>query len=512
MAKQLIHFALVFILMMLSLTGCYEIPANNNATATLSQNISWADSSVWEAMASNFRLPSDTNQQAVNEEIRWWRHHQSYLYKILSDSRPYIYYIYRKTQNRGLPAELALVPAIESQYNPFAYSRVGAVGFWQIMPGTASGARVTINWWYDGRRDLAESTKAALDYLIYLHEFFNNNWLLALAAYDSGAGTVENAIYYNKRHGRPTDFWDLPLPTETRMYVPKILALANIVRDPSYYNIKLPYVSNEPYLVRIKLGSQMDISTAAKLAGISTKKFRKLNPGFRRWATMPGGENYIFIPITRIQHFKNNLKSLAKNHRVSWQHYTIERGDTLSTIALKYKTTSNLIRQVNNLRNSVIHPGQELLIPGAYHGKLDKHTRKSQAMIAELKLPGPKQYVYKTKPSDSYWKIAKTFDVTIKEIRFWNNLAPNHKLKAGQKIIIWSKKNVQLYEIKIIKHTVKPGETLNILAEKYHTKVKHIKRINRLNNNIIRIGQTLKIPYNLHPVPHHKSSSHKPIS
>ena len=512
MPKRLIHLVLAFILTIIGLTGCYQqMPAENEVIGplSLSQSVSWGDSSIWEAMSESFGLPSDTDQQTVSYEIQWWQQHQDYLYRILSDSQPYIYYIYQQTQNRGLPAELALVPAIESQYNPFAYSKVGAVGLWQMMPGTASGSRVPINWWYDGRRDLADSTKAALDYLTYLHEFFNNNWLLALAAYDSGAGTVENAIYYNKRHGRPTDFWDLPLPYETRTYVPKILALANIVGNPSYYGIRLPYVSNQPCLAKINLGPQMDISTAARLAGISSTTFRTLNPGYRRWATAPKGSNPVFIPIQNVHYFKNSSVHLSDKHRVSWQHYVVKSNDTLDKIASKYKTTPSLIQQINNLQNNTIHLHQNLLIPISDDKKLDKYNRENQETITEFKLPGPKEYIYTVKPEDTYWTISKTFDVSSKEIQFWNNLPLQSPLKAGQEIVIWTKKNVQLPEVEMITHTVKAGETLSQLAKKYHTYPARIKRLNHLANNTIRVGKSLKILYNLQPIVQHKSSHRK---
>ena len=461
--------------------------------------------SIWADMRNYFQLQDDAYQPGVQAEIRWYQNHQSYLYQILQGAEPYIYYIFQQTRQRNLPAELALLPYIESQYNPFAYSGVGAMGLWQMMPGTASGFGLKINWWYDGRRDVVASTRAALDYLTYLDDFFNNDWHLAIAAYDSGEGTVLDALRYNERMHRRTDFWNLPLPQETRNYLPKLLALAAIIKDPAQYGIVLPTIPDRPYFTAVNVHSQIDIDEAAKFAGVTISSIRKLNPGFRRWATDPGGPHTILVPVAKAKIFTERLNHLPKNDRVTWRHYIVKHRDSLDKIARHYKTSIAIIKQVNDIHSSLIHIGQNLLIPESYHSSIHSPILKEHATIAEVDVPGPRLNIYIAKPGDNLRTIARKFKLNVKQLRFWNNLTSEYRVAPGEPLTLWIQKFTHHYykHFGIMNYKVRTGDSLIKIAKKFHTTVKELKRLNHIHNNIIRVKQNIKVPA-AHHVLHHQ--------
>jgi len=446
------------------------------------------DWTLWDSMRGHFALSSSTYRPEVKKEIQWLQQHNRSTYRTLAKSAPYLYSIYQQTQKRHLPAELVLIPLIESEFNPFAYSHMGATGLWQMMPGTASGLGLKINWWYDGRRDLVASTDRALYYLTYLYNFFDQDWLMAVAAYDAGEGTVQNAIDNNILHERDTDVWDLNLPKETQSYVPKLLALAAIIHRPEYYDMQLPNISDEPYLQTVNVGSQIELKTAAKLAGMSLKTLRKLNPGFRRWATDPGGPHTLLIPIDNVSHFQQGLVSLPKAKRVTWRRHTVKPGDSLSKIAIQYHSRVLIIKNVNKLKNDTIRIHQKLLIPKSRHLFSFPNLHRQPA-IDEDRIPGPRLVQHTVKNSDSLSKIANRYHVNIRQIQYWNQLKHNGILQNGQILHIW-----RPHHNHAIQHIVKPGDTLSQLAEHYKTYIKTIKSANHIKNNVIKIGQELTIP------------------
>ena len=230
-------------------------------------------------MRAHFHINNQISRPSVPRQIAWYKKHPEYIRKLSENARPYMYYVYHEVKKRGMPAEIALVPMIESGYDPYAYSHAGAAGLWQMMPTTAAGFGLHLNWWYDGRRDIYASTTAALDYLEYLHNFFHGDWLDALAAYDSGEGHVLSRIRYNAHHHRDTHFWALKLPRETRRYIPKLLALSQIIEHPRQYHVYLPPIPNKPYFSRITTPGQIDLNVAAKHAEIDINKIYELNPG-----------------------------------------------------------------------------------------------------------------------------------------------------------------------------------------------------------------------------------------
>lgn len=335
---------------------------------------------LWDRLRSNFQLPPSDNQPAVQAQINWFMHNQSYLDRTLARAAPFMYYIFSQTQQRNIPAELVLLPVIESAYNPLASSYKGAVGLWQLMPSTASGFGIKQDWWYDGRKDIFASTNAALDYLTYLQNYFGGDWLLAIAAYDAGEGSIQSAIRRNADHDRATGFWSLPLPMETRSYVPRLLALADIIRDPAKYHVSLPPISDAPYLMQVDIGAPINLSQAAKLAGMSLAELKQLNPAYHGATTDPHGPYKLILPIDRIALFKEQLAAAPNLSVETWARYKVRRGDTLTSIAKKYHTTVAKLRESNQLRGYTAPVGRVIVVPTGTEAVVPQVAASSSAL------------------------------------------------------------------------------------------------------------------------------------
>ncbi|NND68103.1 MAG: transglycosylase SLT domain-containing protein, partial [Halioglobus sp.] len=287
----------------------------------------------------------------------------NYLPVIAERADFYLHHIVESVEARGLPIELALLPLVESSLNPFAYSSSRAAGLWQIMPATGRHLGLEQDWWYDGRRDLRDSTRVALDYLEELHAQFEGDWMLALAAYNAGKGRVARAQRKNAARGKATDYWSLPLPRETRNYVPKLLALTQIIAEPDRYGVTIPAVPNKPAFEVADTGGQLELLRAAELAGIELTTLRAYNPGQLRWATAPDMPPEILLPVGLKTLFEDGVAQLTEADRVRWNHYRIERGDSLIRIAKRFDTQVGLLKEVNGLRGSRIRAGDTLMIP-----------------------------------------------------------------------------------------------------------------------------------------------------
>lgn len=317
---------------------------------------------IWEQMRGSFGLPEDMTE-SVAWQIDNFRKHPWHIKRLLARGQPYLSYILDQVERRGLPAELALLPAVESTFDPFATSPAGAAGIWQFMPNTAQEVGLRQDWWYDGRRDIVAGTRAALDYLAELQHCFNGDWLLALGAYNTGVAVIKRAIQYNLEKGVPPDFWHLDLPQETRDYVPKLLALRVLINNPDAYNIKLPVLSNSRYFRVVDIGGRIDLEVAARLAGTSLEELQRLNAGLNRSITPPDGQHRLLVPSSKATLFRDRLALLPHDQRVQSITYRIRLGDTLSAIAQYSRTTVARLRQLNRLDNSKIIAGRLLIIP-----------------------------------------------------------------------------------------------------------------------------------------------------
>ena len=278
-----------------------------------------------DKLRRDFQLDYDTNSR-IAAERNWYVKHPDYLERVFLRSQRYLPYIRAELERRGLPMELALLPIVESAYDPFAYSHGRAAGLWQMIPGTARRFGIKQNWWYDGRRDIVDSTRAALDYLEYLYKLNDGDWLNAIASYNSGEGNVLRAVRRNKAANKPIDFWHLKVPKETSAYVPKLLALVDIVREPFSYNLRLPIIADETQFVVAEIDSQLDLALAAELAGVDVDTVYAYNPGYNRWATDPAGPHSLVLPADVADSFVAALADVPENERVRWKRHKIGNG------------------------------------------------------------------------------------------------------------------------------------------------------------------------------------------
>ena len=333
---------------------------NTPAAQPLAETVPAID--IWERLRTGFNFPQQA-APSVQAHIDTFHNHPRHIEQILQRGEPYLFYILSRVEERGLPAELALLPVIESAFDPFASSPAGAAGIWQFMPATAKHVGLRQDWWVDGRRDIVAATDAALDYLSELHQRFDGDWLLALGAYNAGRARVNRAIRLNRSQGKPVDFWHLPLPDETRGYVPKLLALRAIIANPEAHNISLPALPNNHYFSVVDTGGQLDLQVAARLTGTSMEELQRLNPGLTRSITPPVSPHTLLIPRASEQRFREQLAQLSPEQRVQSIKYRIRQGDTLSTIAQNSQTTVARLRQINHLENTRIFAGKLLIVP-----------------------------------------------------------------------------------------------------------------------------------------------------
>ncbi|MGD8379005.1 MAG: LysM peptidoglycan-binding domain-containing protein [Gammaproteobacteria bacterium] len=460
---------------------------------------------LWVRIREGFRLPTDANPR-IGSQRDWYARHDSYLDRVVTRAQPYLYFIVQQLEARDMPTEFALLPVVESAYDPFAYSHGRAAGLWQFIPGTGRRFELKQDWWYDGRRDIAESTRAALDYLQYLHDQFNGDWLLALAAYNSGEGTVRRAVNYNRRYGRSTDFWHLRLPRETSAYVPKLLALQEIVAHPSDYQVSLDPIPNQPYLAQVKVDGQIDLALAAQLADIDLDELYRLNPGYNHWATDPHGPQELFVPVDKKSQFENGLANLPPRERIHWQRHRVLAGETLGGIADRYSTTVHLIKQVNSLHSNIIHIGQFLTVPTSVKNLSNYTLSASQRLKRTQNRPhGDSKVKYTVRSGDSFWRIARHFGVSVGQLARWNGMAPADTLSVGQSLVVWLDGNAPQAVaqrvaqhpsnvIRKIRYRVRSGDSLARISSRFGVTVGELARWNGLDlDDYLQPGQMLKL-------------------
>jgi membrane-bound lytic murein transglycosylase D len=318
----------------------------------------------WDSLQKEFILIHYTKKPAVQAQIYHFLQRPYQLCRTISFAAPYIHYIHEQVKQRHLPGELILLPLIESTYNPLAVNTVsGASGLWQLTPRTAQKFGVRQDAMFDGKRDLYTSTHAALDYLTYLNQLFCGNWLLTLAAYDTGEGNVKRAVNYNIVRNLSTSFWDLPLALETTSYVPKLLALSAIINNPTKYGLELPVIHTQPYLESIEVRAGVSMIHAAALANISIKKLKQFNPGFKQLAFIPQQSYRLLLPTTCVAIFKRNLAEVSRqSSSLKLLYYQVKPGDTLSSIAKHYHITIDQLRLWNGLKKNQVLPRNKSLV------------------------------------------------------------------------------------------------------------------------------------------------------
>jgi membrane-bound lytic murein transglycosylase D len=459
----------------------------------------------------NFQLDLSLDNKRIDSQLSWYIRNPNYLTRTFNRASRYLHHIVNEVKRRDLPMELALLPFVESAYNPFAYSHGRAAGLWQFIPGTGKIYGLEQDWWHDGRRDVLASTEAALDYLTYLNNLFNGNWLHALAAYNSGSGRVRSAIRKNLAKNKDTDFWSLNLPRETRAYVPKLIALSQVVLNPEKYKIDFPYIADSAYFEKVDIGAQIDLAQAATLAEIDISEVYQLNPGFNQWASSPLGPHHLLIPIENASVFRENLKTFPPEKRINWQRYSVTSGDSLIRIAKKFNTTPMLIKEINNLKSNMIKVRQKLLIPTASKGSnyydLSQTNRltKKQALIQSSK--STDKITYRVNAGDTMWDLSREHKVGLRELARWNGIAPTDPIKPGQQLVIWSKSNSiqpqkptikSIYKkremIQKVGYYVRKGDSLARIAGKFNVSINDLVTWNKLDRKkYLKPGQKITV-------------------
>jgi membrane-bound lytic murein transglycosylase D len=461
------------------------------------------ENDAWYRLQEGMQL-TPVNNARVRAQLKWFLDHPGYLQRVMERARPILPFVLDELERRNLPTELALLPIVESAYQAFAYSHGRASGMWQIIPSTGRYLGLKQNWWYDGRRDIIESTRAAISYLDSLAQQFNGDWELALAAYNAGPGKIRSAVRYNKKKKRPTDFWHLTrIRNETRSYVPKMFALQELFSNPDKYHLDLVPVTNQVSYEVVELDGQIDLALAADLAGISVNELYQLNPAFNRWATAPKGPHRLLLPREKAEQFKIGVAQVPPGKRINWVRHKIRSGETLSHISKKYRSTVALIKEVNNIRGHRIRAGKYLMVPTATRSlktySLSANSR--QASIQNTSRNGDKR-VHIVRSGQSLWSISRSYGVTTRALAKWNGIAPIDTLSVGQKLVVWTRKGVaQTVSINqtrpsnalhALRYTVRKGDSLYLIASRFNISVADIKRWNRVGK-YLQPGQKLKL-------------------
>jgi membrane-bound lytic murein transglycosylase D len=444
--------------------------------------------------------------------------HPGYLARVQQRAEPYLHLILDEVEAKNIPGELALLPIVESAFLPEAYSKSDASGLWQFIPATGRLFGLQQNAWYDGRRDVYTSTKAATTFLKQLGETFDGDWHLALASYNYGKGNVRKAIEKNEDLNLPTDYWSLDLPKETADYVPRLLAVAKIFANADKYNVDLQPIPNRPYCELVDAKSQLDLNKAAELANTPLNEFLKLNPGFNHSSTAPQGPHHLLIPVAKVQAFKQNLAQLPYDQRVDMKRYhdetlalarqeqmqvvssqhKVKAGESLVSIADKNNTTPQSIRQANHLTSNAIHSGMILKMPPS------QKTAQPVAATANNKSGGSQVYV--VKKGDTIWNIGQRFSVSGKDIAAWNKINSKTALILGQKLTIkGANQHVAVARsgaapaagIRSISYTVKQGDSLAQISRKFNVSIADLRKWNppAVSNSLIP-GKKLKVILN----------------
>ena len=443
---------------------------------------------IWERIREGYKLQDQigTNPRIAQQRL-WFASRPQTISISAQRSSPYIHYIVEQLDEKNMPLEIALLPVIESSYNPMAMSRSSAAGIWQFIPSTGRHFNLQQTGWYDGRRDIAASTNAAIAYLDRLHSMFNGDWLLALAAYNAGEGTVSRAIERNQKLGLPTDYWNLQLPKETTEYVPKLLAVSQLVLSPQAYGVDLPDVANQPYFEIVEFSQRMQLSSVAKIAEIDEDELLVLNPAYKRGVTLDGPK-HLLIPVAVADQFEASLALYKPQASIAWQEYRVRPGDSLHSIANRYYLTVNTLKDINQLSSNHLRVGQLLSIPA------DPGQKYAAPVYAQPVKPAKISRQYTVKAGDNLGLIGKRNAVSVADIKRWNSLRSNN-LKVGQKLQLHSAAGNSASSKKpaVTTYKVRQGDSLYKIAQRYKVNVKQLQKWNPGASKNLKVGQKLAI-------------------
>ena len=435
---------------------------------------------IWEYILNN----NPENKEAyINERILFYMNMHlkdaDKFEEYLNDSYYFIYYVIDELEKEKLPLELALIPYIESNYDPFSISSSGAVGMWQFMPKTGRLYELNKTWWNEDRHDPYRSTEAAVDYLKYLYERFNQDVYLTLAAYNAGPTLLSRKINQNKRRGLKTDFWSLNLPNQTKEYVPKYIALKELIFNFEKYELTLPDIPNNPVVQKINIPGQVEVITLSEFLDIKPELLYKLNAGYTKWASAPKDQSIFYIPIEKYYLFESEDNPFNDTNQINWISHVVESGDNLWALASKYDTEVGIIKQINYLNNDLLSIGSTLLIP------LSK-TKSNTFIPYEMHI---------VSEGDTLWDIAKKYNLGVSDLANMNSINENSYLQLGQQLTIGNKnihRNIESKKRTIL-YSIKQGDNLYKISELFDVTVKSIKEINDFEDDALMPGQIIKI-------------------
>ncbi|WP_172959704.1 LysM peptidoglycan-binding domain-containing protein [Thiomicrorhabdus aquaedulcis] len=429
----------------------------------LSENDRGYQPTLWDEFNNQLPLTAE-NAGRYEPYIDFYRDNTKHLSQVSERARPYLHYILSEVKKRKMPYEIALLPIIESAFQPEARSHMSAAGLWQFIPGTGDLYNLDQNWWYDGRQDVIKSTQAALDYLQKLHQLNNNDWLLALASYNAGFGNIQKAVkkYQDKNPNSLATFWNVrdDLPKETQNYVPKLLAVSHSISHYKEFNLELEPIDNRPFFSEVRLSKPISLSKVAQLSQVSNEMITQLNPGFLRPTTPPTGPHNILLPSKNAAIFQTAIAQDKSTFNIEWAKHAVSNGESLKSIAKKYHVSEQVIKQLNNMKNQNVALGSQLLIPlPSQYSEVFHKIRTTPAAATTQTYAGLKT-IHTVAPGESMWSIANNYNTEVAHLSSWNNLGSKSALKAGQKLEIRS--NPLSYKVN---HQVKKGETLASLAK-----------------------------------------------
>ncbi len=424
----------------------------------------------------------------IEREIEWLQRNPDYVARVFGRAQRYLHHIASEVETRGLPGDLALLPVVESAFNPFAYSRSHASGLWQFIPGTGERFGLKRNYWQDQRRDVVDSTRAALDFLTELNQRFDGDWFLAIAAYNYGPGNVQRAINRNLALRRRTDFFSLSLPAETRAYVPKLLALTKILRNPEVYGFYLPPIPDAPYFRMVPTEGPVDLRLMAELAGVDIEELHALNPAWNRWITGPDGPHRILIPEVVADGFTTRLAALDANARARLAEHPVAAGESLTSIAGHYKVPETFIDQVNAGKRADLQPGDVLLVPAGDVSQL------RAGLGSDLE-----RRTYRVRSGDSLWTISRRHGMTVSQLARLNGISTKAVLQPGQRLQVAGSAPSSGGESTVVTagkvdYKVRRGDTLSGIARRFAVTVRQLQAWNNMGGSTtLRAGQLLTI-------------------
>ena len=405
----------------------------DNASVT---QLTSSDADLWARIRRGFQMP-DLHSDLVDMQVNWYVERPDYVARMTERSKKYLYHIVEELEARHMPTELALLPFVESAYNPQALSVAKAAGMWQFVPGTGRTYNLKQNMWQDERRDVLASTSAALDYLSNLHDMFGD-WYLALAAYNWGEGNVQRVIARNQAAGLPTDYQSLHLPNETRNYVPKLQAVKNIIMNPAQYGLTLPPIPNHPYFVTVTTSHDIDVDVAARLANMSTDEFRSLNPSFTKPVILGTTQPQILLPFDNASAFERNLKSYS-GQLSSWTTYTVDRRATPAAIAEKIGVDAGTLMSVNKIPVGMrLKAGSTIVVPrtdGDDDEDISADVAESAVLAMEPDVPDTRKMLIRVRRHQTMAAVASRYGVSLGQLKAWNKTRRD-SVTPGQVLVL----------------------------------------------------------------------------